>query len=170
MKIYTEAHGASPGIYEFETTIPRIAFFNQNNPNKFIETQIYHDNVLVVGADDIDQESIGYFMWKFLQLPKPFCSWAKTWGFNRSKSTGSSYANMNFNDAIAILNFFQEKRSLGHSELIVSCEFGHGRSVATAACLLAILEGTAIESTATPNKWVQHLLRKADGSMWPTLY
>lgn len=165
MKIYTEAHGASQGIYNFDTSIPRIAFFNQNNPHHFIETKVHHDNILVVGADDIDEESMGYLSLKLLQLPRPISSWAKKCSFNRSKVEGISYAHMNLQDADAILRFFHEKRKTGHAELIVSCEHGTSRSVATALYLLAVLEGTDNENRATPNKWVHRLLRKAERSM-----
>lgn len=165
MNIVIEAHGSFPAIYQFDSTVPRIAFFNQNNPKAFLDTQIHHDNLLVIGANDMDEESLGCIEWFFLQLPSPVCSWAKRWSFNRSRKHDDSYAPMNLLDAIAILEFFWTKRIEGHSDIIVSCDYGKSRSATTALFLLAVLGGSLKEESVAPNKWVHRLLKRAESSL-----
>lgn len=159
MNIKTEAHGSFPNAASLSKSGPRIAFVNSDDKGTYLRATRIAEDVLVLAADDISEESISLVWQSLLRLPGCLSYTSKRYLWRQSKARGFPSAPLCLGDARALLAFVDDLEKAGHQHLTISCEFGKSRSVTAANFIRSCAQGSEPEAPLPfPNQWVKKCL------------
>lgn len=159
MKITTEAHGSFPNAASLPKNGPRIAFVNSDDKGTYLRATRISEDVLVLAADDISEESISRLWQSLLRLPGCLSYASRRYLWRQSKAKGFPSAPLCLADARALLAFVDDLERSGHQHLTISCEYGKSRSLTAANFIRSLAQDSEpVAPLSFPNQWIKKCL------------